>query len=108
VGTAGTITVRTERVDGAVRVSVRDTGPGMDEGVRTKLFEPFFSTRAAGEGTGLGLALCRRIVLAHGGTIRVDSAPGQGATFTVELPVSGIDGVQASAPASPVRLAQVH
>jgi PAS domain S-box-containing protein len=67
-----------------VRVSVRDTGPGMTADVRNRVFDPFFSTK--GEGRGLGLATAYSIVRRHGGTITVESAPGQGTAFHIYLP----------------------
>jgi PAS domain S-box-containing protein len=69
-----------------VRVTVRDAGCGMDEHTRAHLFEPFFTTKSAGKGTGLGLSTVYGIVQRAGGHIRVQSAPGQGSTFTVYLP----------------------
>jgi signal transduction histidine kinase len=68
-----------------------DTGVGIPRRHRRAIFEPFFSTKATGEGTGLGLAVSRRIVENHGGDIRVRSRTGQGATFTVRLPLEGSD-----------------
>jgi two-component system NtrC family sensor kinase len=70
-----------------VVVRVRDDGPGVAPELHTKLFEPFYSTKEAGRGTGLGLSISRRIVNDHGGSIGVESAPGQGTTFTIRLPV---------------------
>jgi two-component system NtrC family sensor kinase len=70
-----------------VRLEIADTGPGIPADVRAKIFEPFFTTKPVGEGTGLGLSLCRDIVTDHHGTIEVDSEPGRGTTFVVELPV---------------------
>jgi two-component system sensor histidine kinase FlrB len=69
---------------------VVDTGPGMEPGVQERLFEPFFTTRS--EGTGLGLAIVRSVVEAHGGDIRVESAPGHGSVFIVSLPVANAAG----------------
>ena len=64
-----------------------DNGPGIPPDDLRKVFDPFFTTKAPGEGTGLGLSLCYRIVTAHGGTISVDSNPGDGASFTLRLPL---------------------
>ncbi len=87
----GTLSLVTEttREDGempVVRVTVSDTGPGMDADVLAHAFEPFFTTRGASGGTGLGLAICRRLARDHGGSIRLESAPGQGTRAIVELP----------------------
>jgi two-component system NtrC family sensor kinase len=70
-----------------VALEVTDSGPGVPPELRGFVFRPFFTTKSPEEGTGLGLALCHDIVAAHGGTIRVDSAPGGGALFVVELPL---------------------
>lgn len=67
-------------------VRVTDTGPGIAPENLPRLFEPFFSTKEVGKGSGLGLALCHGIVQQHGGTIEARSAPGQGATFEISLP----------------------
>jgi signal transduction histidine kinase len=68
----------------AVRVSVRDDGPGLTEEQRRRVFEPFFTTKV--KGTGLGLAIVKRIVEAHGGTVAVGDAPGGGAEVVFTLP----------------------
>ena len=73
---------------GMVGLTVADTGPGIPPDVRNRIFEPFFTTKPPGEGTGLGLSLCRGIIEEHGGTIDVDSEPGHGTRFTIELPVA--------------------
>ena len=66
-----------------VRLSLRDTGCGMDAEVKKRLFEPFFTTKTYGKGTGLGLSMVHAIVKSHGGTITVDSAPGSGTCFNL-------------------------
>jgi two-component system NtrC family sensor kinase len=81
------ITVRAHHRNGRVRIEIADTGRGIPPEVLTRIFEPFFTTKPVGEGTGLGLSLCRGIIEDHGGTITVDSVPGAGTTFTVELPI---------------------
>ena len=75
---------------GRVRLEVEDTGPGMTPEQRERIFEQFYTTRD--EGAGLGLAIVQRLVTDMEGTIEVDSRPGRGATFAVELPAAGGDG----------------
>ena len=84
----GTVRVDVAPEDDAVLIAVSDTGPGIPPGQRERIFERFVQVGDGGEGgaAGLGLAIVRDIVQAHGGRIRVDSASGQGSRFTVELP----------------------
>lgn len=84
----GELVLRTETSGGMVRVSIVDSGPGIPEAIRGRIFEPFFTTKKQGEGMGLGLDICRRIVEAHKGTISVDSRPGR-TEFVVTLPAAG-------------------
>jgi two-component system NtrC family sensor kinase len=84
----GNITVRTGADQQGVFFSIRDTGPGIDPGLLSKIFDPFFSTKKVGEGTGLGLSITYGIVERLGGRILAESEPGQGATFTVHLPAA--------------------
>jgi signal transduction histidine kinase len=71
-----------------VAVRIRDTGQGIPEAHLDKIFDPFFTTKGAAQGTGIGLAVCARIIQAHGGSITVHSQVGEGSTFTVCLPIS--------------------
>ncbi|MBN1207089.1 MAG: response regulator [Myxococcaceae bacterium] len=91
VGTSGRVKVSTERDGDTAVVAVTDTGVGIKPEDMEKLFQPFFSTRAAGEGTGLGLALCRRIILRHGGQIRLTSEYGKGTRSEVRLPLESLE-----------------
>ncbi|MEE8353621.1 MAG: ATP-binding protein [Dehalococcoidales bacterium] len=83
----GVISVRTETVDGRIRVSIADDGPGITEDVMDKLFDPFFTTKTETGGTGLGLSISFGIIKEHGGRIYARSVPGNGATFVIELPI---------------------
>ncbi len=84
---AGSITVRTQSCDDAVCLIVEDTGAGMGKEVMEKIFLPFFTTKDVGQGTGLGLPVVHGIVMAHDGSIEVDSQPGSGSRFKIRLPI---------------------
>ena len=87
-GKPGTLCVSTGRRDLThVFFSIRDTGSGIESSVLPRIFEPSFTTKPPGQGTGLGLAIAYRIVQDHGGRFEVESAPGEGSTFTVLLPI---------------------
>ncbi len=93
----GRVEIETQCEGGGVRVRVRDDGPGIAAEHRDRLFVPFFTTKPAGEGTGLGLFLSYQIVQSHGGEIHVESEPGSGATFDVWLPLARAGARGASA-----------
>jgi len=80
--------------NGDILVSLRDSGPGFPNGMTEQLFEPFFSTKA--DGTGMGLAISRSIIEAHGGTLSGENCEGGGACFTVRLPQAKEDNSQAA------------
>jgi PAS domain S-box-containing protein len=82
------VTSRFDAATDMVRVTVADNGPGIPTHLRARVFEPYFTTKPIGVGTGVGLAVSLGIVEAHGGTLTVSSSPGGGAAFTVALPVS--------------------
>jgi PAS domain S-box-containing protein len=86
VDAAGAIASPTLPPGPYVRLTVRDTGPGIPPDVLAHVFEPFFTTKGPGEGTGMGLAMVHGLVVSHGGAITVASVPGQGATFEIYLP----------------------
>jgi signal transduction histidine kinase len=79
------LALRVEAVAGSAEVRVTDNGPGIEAGKLDQIFQPFVSTK--GKGMGLGLAICREIVEAHGGRLEVESTPGVGSTFIVRLPL---------------------
>jgi two-component system NtrC family sensor kinase len=85
-GALGRIVLRTERVVEGVRITVSDTGPGMNEAVKKRIFDPFYTTKPVGKGTGQGLSLAYSVIKKHGGRLAVTSSPGHGAVFTIDLP----------------------
>ncbi|MFH1419935.1 MAG: ATP-binding protein [Planctomycetota bacterium] len=90
----GTLTIRTKASSSFVLLIVEDTGIGMSEETLEKAFLPFFTTKDVNEGTGLGLAVVHGIVTSHGGSIDVESGPGQGTQFKIRLPVVGSEATQ--------------
>lgn len=82
-----TVSVSTKKTGDQVSITVSDNGNCIPESIKEKIFQPFFTTKPTGEGTGLGLSLSYDIVKAHGGEIKVESTPGEGTTFVVTLPV---------------------
>ena len=85
----GTVTLTTAHAGGCVEVRIHDTGRGIPAEQLPRVFDPFFTTRPVGGGTGMGLAVCYGIVARHNGSIAIESPPGSGTTVTVRLPAVG-------------------
>ncbi len=83
----GKLSIKTQEVNGYIRASFADDGPGISAEHLDKLFDPFFTTRGDRGGTGLGLSICHGIITEHGGRLYAKSRPGEGATFFIELPL---------------------
>jgi signal transduction histidine kinase len=81
------VVVSTKNIDNQIVISIKDNGTGMPEAVKVKIFQPFFTTKPTGEGTGLGLSLAYDIITkAHGGTLECESVENEGTTFVIKLP----------------------
>jgi signal transduction histidine kinase len=83
---APTVTVSTKLLRDIIEISVKDNGSGIPEHIKEKIFQPFFTTKPTGQGTGLGLSLSYDIVKAHGGEFRIESKINEGTTFIFNLP----------------------
>ena len=81
-----TVFVSTKKNNGNVEIRVRDNGNGIPQKVVDKIFQPFFTTKPTGQGTGLGLSLSYDIVKAHGGELKVETKEGEGALFILQIP----------------------
>jgi signal transduction histidine kinase len=86
----GSITVQSRKNEHAIEVMVRDTGKGIEPSALEKIFEPFYTTKTTGQGTGLGLWVSYGIVKSFGGDVFVESIPDKGSTFTVSFPLKGV------------------
>ncbi len=82
----GTITIKTRNLEHHVEIKISDTGTGMSEDIKSKIFQPFFTTKGPGEGTGLGLSITFGIIDNHNGELVVDSKKGKGTKFTITIP----------------------
>ena len=82
------VAVRTRNNGGKVLVEIKDNGTGMSQSVLEKIFQPFFTTKPTGQGTGLGLSLSYDIMKAHGGELKVQTKENEGATFIIQLPMT--------------------
>jgi len=92
----GKLIVQTASSEDYVSLIIEDTGTGMSKEVLKQIFIPFFTTKDVGQGTGLGLPVVHGIVTSHGGSIKVESKPGQGARFEVQLPVAKLEDTEES------------
>ncbi|MEO6001159.1 MAG: ATP-binding protein [Chitinophagaceae bacterium] len=81
-----TFSVNTKKMVDKVMISVKDNGKGIPQKVLDKIFQPFFTTKPSGQGTGLGLSLSYDIIKAHGGEIKVETKEGEGSEFIIQLP----------------------
>ena len=81
-----TVSLSTKRDDGCILISVKDNGNGIPPKVLDKIFQPFFTTKPTGQGTGLGLSLSYDIVKAHGGELKVETKEGEGSEFIILIP----------------------
>ncbi|MFN5648034.1 MAG: sensor histidine kinase, partial [Sphingobacteriales bacterium] len=82
-----TVSVSTKKVNDKVEIKVTDNGNGIPPNILDKIFQPFFTTKPTGQGTGLGLSLSYDIVKAHGGELMVESKEGAGSEFLIQLPI---------------------
>jgi signal transduction histidine kinase len=82
-----TVSVITKKKSDKIEIKVSDNGNGIPQRVIDKIFQPFFTTKPTGQGTGLGLSLSYDIVKAHGGELKVETKPGEGSEFTIKLPI---------------------
>jgi signal transduction histidine kinase len=82
-----TVSVSTKKINDKIEIKVSDNGNGIPQNIVDKIFQPFFTTKPTGQGTGLGLSLSYDIIKVHGGEIRVESKEGEGTTFKIYLPV---------------------
>ncbi len=100
------IIIQTQKInEKTIQVKIADNGPGIDEAIRRKIFDPFYTTKPPGKGTGLGLSIVYRVVEKHGGKIEVSSEPGKGAEFRLTLPIQPLDqplSIQHTRPSVPV------
>ncbi|MBT8219319.1 MAG: hypothetical protein KJP00_05830 [Bacteroidia bacterium] len=80
------VTLSTQQLNNSTTITIQDNGPGIPDSIKDKIFQPFFTTKPTGQGTGLGLSLSYDIVKAHGGEITVNSEEGVGTKFVVSLP----------------------
>jgi hypothetical protein len=88
------LNIRTSCSESLIMINIADNGPGIPEDIRNRIFEPFFTTKDVGAGTGMGLAVVYDVIAGYGGTVEVESTPGEGARFIVKLPWQRIENVE--------------
>ena len=81
-----TVSISTKKIGNTIEIKVADNGNGIPQKVLDKIFQPFFTTKPTGQGTGLGLSLSYDIVKAHGGEIKVETGEDKGTTFIIQIP----------------------
>jgi signal transduction histidine kinase len=87
-----TVTITTKRTKREIEIEVADNGDGIPSGILDKIFQPFFTTKPTGQGTGLGLSMCYEIVTqGHGGELIVETKEGEGSVFRVQLPLAKVE-----------------
>jgi signal transduction histidine kinase/tetratricopeptide (TPR) repeat protein len=91
-----TVSVSSKKINNAIELTVTDNGNGIPENIIDKIFQPFFTTKPTGQGTGLGLSLSYDIIKAHGGEIKVETKEGEGTTFVLQLPIRHSSSISAS------------
>lgn len=97
-GEKGAISVSTRSADQWAEIRIEDTGAGMPEDVKLRIFDPFYTTKEVGKGTGQGLSIAHAVIVEkHAGTIEVDSTPGQGTAFTIRIPIEDTSPAEAAA-----------
>jgi two-component system NtrC family sensor kinase len=87
IGKDGTVSVKSSADKSEIRITITDTGPGIPESMQKKVFDPFYTTKSTGKGTGLGLWISYSIIEKMGGKLALQSKEGQGASFTITLPI---------------------
>ncbi len=81
------VSVKTKKLNDKIEIVIKDNGNGIPQNIVDKIFQPFFTTKPTGQGTGLGLSLSYDIIKAHGGEIKVETKEGEGSKFTIQLPL---------------------
>jgi signal transduction histidine kinase len=84
----GVITISTSKSNGFIEINITDTGSGMPEHIKAKIFDPFYTTKEVGEGTGLGMSISHGIIEKHSGSIKVHSESGKGSEIIIILPLT--------------------